>query len=235
MIFIPVFDSKNIPALFKVGMSFVITAILFPVLELNNIPFITEAIPLVIRITGEIILGVLIGFSVKLTFAGIQLAGQLIGFQMGFAIANVIDPITSSQASIISMFMNIIAMLMFLTVNAHHWFLRALVESFHMVPPFGFQFNGSLMEQLTTFAGDMFVIAIKVGAPVIAALLLTTVALGLIARTVPQMNIFIVAMPIKIVVGLLFLGLSLPFLSSLFKQIFTDIVKNIFFLLKAMV
>ena len=234
MMFIPVFDSRNIPVLFKAGLAFSVSILLFPVLKLNNIPFIANAIPFGIGVAGEIMLGIIIGLSVKLIFTGIQLAGQLAGFQMGLAIANVMDPITSTQVSVIAQLNNLTAMLIFLTINAHHLFLRALAESFRLIPPLDVQFSNSLIEQLISLSGNIFIIAIKVGAPIIVALLLTSVAFGLIARTVPQMNIFIVAMPLKIVVGLLFMAFSLPYLISFFRQIFNESGKNILLLLKAM-
>ena len=234
MMFIPVFDSRNIPVLFKAGLAFSVSILLFPILKLNDIPFITSTIPFGIGVIGEIMLGAVIGLSVKLIFAGIQLAGQLAGFQMGLSIANVMDPVTSAQISIIAQLNNLMAMLIFLTINAHHMFLRALAESFRLIPPFDVQFSNSLIEHLISLSGNMFIIAIKVGAPVIVALLLTNVAFGLIARTVPQMNIFLVAMPIQIVVGLLFLAFALPYLLPFFRQIFNESGRDILLLLRAM-
>jgi flagellar biosynthetic protein FliR len=232
MMTLPFFDSKNIPVLFKIGLSFAMSIILFPVLKLTGIPFLTDVISFGIGVVSEIMLGVIIGLSVKLIFAGIQLAGQVAGFQMGLAIANVLDPVTNAQNSIIAQFKYLTAMLIFLSINAHHWFLRSLVESFRLVPPFDFQFSNPLMKHLMLLASNMFIIAIKVGAPVIVVMLLTSVALGLVARTVPQMNIFIVAMPLKIIIGLLFLGFMLPFMSFFLSRIFDDLGKDILLILK---
>ncbi len=234
IMFIPVFGTRNVPVLFKAGLAFSVSILLFPILKLDNIPFTTGAIPFGIGVTGEIMLGVIIGFSVKLIFTGIQLAGQLAGFQMGLAIANVMDPITSAQVSVIAQFNNLFAMLIFLTINAHHMFLRAIVESFRLIPPLDVQFSNSLIEHLISLSGNIFIIAIKIGAPVIVALLFTSAALGLIARTVPQMNIFLVAMPLKIVVGLLFLAFALPHAVFFLKQIFNESGKDILLLLRAM-
>ena len=125
-------------------------------------------------------------------------------------------------------------MLIFIAINAHHWFIRALAESYRLVEPFGFHFNTSLMQMLLDSAGNMFIIAIKVGSPIIAALLLSTVAFGLMARTVSQLNIFIVAMPLKIAVGLLFIGFSLPFFTAFLIQLFNDLGRTIYGLLRAM-
>jgi flagellar biosynthetic protein FliR len=234
MMFIPVFDSRNIPVLFKAGLAFSVSLLLFPILKLDDIPFINSAIPFGIGVIGEIMMGAIIGLSVKLIFAGIQLAGQLAGFQMGLAIANVMDPVTSAQVSIIAQLINIIAILIFLTINAHHMFLRALAESFRLIPPFNVQFSNSLIEQLISISGNMFIIAVKVGAPVIVSLLLTSAAFGLISRTVPQMNVFLVAIPLKIVVGLLFLAFALPYLLPYFRQLFNESGRDILLLLRAM-
>ena len=231
---VPLFGSKNIPVLLKGGLLLSVSIVLFPILKLDHIPFITEVIPFCLEVIGEIILGVAIGLSVRLLFAGIQLAGQLAGFQMGLAIVNVMDPQTSVQVPILAQFNNMIAMLVFLAINAHHWFLRAIVESFRIVPPFEFRFSYSLMEQLMILGSNMFIIAVKIGAPIMATMLITSVALGLVARTVPQMHIFIVAMPLKILIGLLLLSLTVPYLSSFLREVFNGLGNDVILLLKTM-
>jgi flagellar biosynthetic protein FliR len=230
----PLFGSKNIPVLLKAGLLLSISIVLYPIINLDPIPFLTEIMPFGLGVIGEIILGVAIGLSVRLLFAGIQLAGQLAGFQMGLAIVNVMDPQTSAQVPILAQFNNLIAMMVFLAINAHHWFLRSLMESFRLVPPFNFTLNYSLVEHLMMLGGNMFIIALKIGAPIIATMLITSVALGLIARTVPQMHIFIVAMPLKILIGLLMLSLTAPYLSSFLHEMFRGLGKDIFLILKAM-
>ena len=230
----PIFNSRNIPVLFKVGLCFAVSLILFPILNLQNLPVRFELIPLVIGVISEVLIGVIIGLSVRMLFVGIQLAGQLVGFQMGLAMANIIDPATSEQVPLLAQLNNLIALLIFLAINAHYWFLRALVESFRLVPPFEFQFTHSLMEQLMFLAGNIFVIAVKVGAPLIVVLFLMSVAFGLAARTVPQMNIFFVAMPLKILVGLIFFVFTLPYMTSFFESIFSGLGNDILKLLNAM-
>ena len=230
----PVFRSQSIPILFKLGLAFAVSMALFSILKLEPAPVFNHILPFAICVIGELMIGISIGLSIRLMFAGIQIAGQLAGYQMGLAIANVMDPSTSQQLPILSQFNQLFAMLLLLATNAHHIFLRALVESYRLVPPFGFHFSNSLMQQIVDLGGKMFVIAVQVGAPVIAALLLISVAFGLIARTVPQMNVFIVAMPLKIGVGLIFLGFSLPYLSTYLNSLFRGLSKNIILLLKAM-
>lgn len=234
VISMPVFNSSSIPILVKIGLAFAISMILFTILDLEPVGVCGDMLPFTIGVIGELMIGIIIGLSVRLIFAGIQLAGQLAGYQMGLAIANVMDPSSSEQFPILSQFNQLLAMLLVLVTNAHHLFLRALAESYRLVPPFGFHFSNSVMQQLVDLGGNMFVIAIQVGAPVIAALLLSSVAFGLVARTVPQMNVFIVAMPLKIAVGLLFLGFSLPYFAAFVNALFRGFGKQIFMLLKAM-
>jgi len=231
---IPVFESKSIPHVFKLALAFAISLTLFPMLKLSPPPISGSIFELGVAAAGEILLGFVIGFSVKLIFAGIQLAGQMAGYQMGLAIANVMDPADSQQIPILAQFNNLVALLVFLSINAHYWFIRALTQSYRLVPPLNFHIDGSLVEHLIKLSGNMFVIAIQVGAPVTAVLLVTTVAFGLVARTVPQMNIFIVAMPLKIGVGLLFLGFSLPYFSAFLKKIFNGLGQHILIMLKTM-
>ncbi len=234
MITIPVFESRSIPQLFKLALAFTASLALFPLLGLEAVPISSSIIGLGIGAAGEILLGLVIGFSVKLIFAGIQLAGQMAGYQMGMAIANVMDPAESQQIPLLAQFNNLCALLIFLALNAHHWFIRALTQSYRLVPPFNARFDGALTEHLIQLGGKMFVIAIQVGAPIIATLLVTSVAFGLIARTVPQMNVFIVAMPLKIGVGLVFLGFSLPYFSAFLKKVFDGLGNHILVMLKLM-
>ncbi|MEJ2170121.1 MAG: flagellar biosynthetic protein FliR [Desulfobacterales bacterium] len=231
---IPVFESNTMPHLFRLALAFAASLILFPMLKLNPMPVAGSIFTFGIGAAREILLGVTIGFSVKFIFAGVQLAGQLAGYQMGLAIAEVLDPADSQQIPLLGQFNNLVALLIFLSINAHYWFIKALALSYRIVPPLSAHFGGSLMEQLIRLGGNMFVIAIQVGAPVIAVLLVTSTAFGLVARTVPQLNVFIVAMPLKIGVGLIFIGFSLPYLAAFLKRIFDGLGEHILIMLKAM-
>ena len=231
---IPILNNKNAPAVFKAGLALSISFILFPILKFNHALIFNDVLSFGLGIVGEAVLGFTIGLTVKAIFAGIQLAGQLAGYQMGLAIANILDPATSIQVPLLSQVYNLVAMLIFLIINAHHWLLQALVESFSLVPPFGFQYNPALSDYLVELTGNIFTIAIKVGAPIIVVLLMTSVALGLIARTVTQMNIFIVAIPLKIAIGLLFLIFSFIHLSAYLGYLFDQLAGNIILLLKIM-
>ncbi len=231
---VPVFDSRNIPPVFKIGLCFTITLVLYPIIRLEPIAFAPSVIPFVVGIACEILIGVITGFLIRLIFTSIQLAGELAAFQMGFSVASVIDPMSSSQVPVISELIYMFAILIFLTTNAHHWVLRALVESFTLIPPFGFHSSGALMTRLTQAAGEMFVIAVKTGSPVIVSLLLVSLGLGLVGRTVPQMNVFMVATPVNILIGFLFLSLSLPMMMTFLSQLLNGLGKEILQIMKLM-
>lgn len=231
---VPILDSQSAPALFKLGLTLSLSFLISSTLQIDMRGFNPSIMVFILMVASEIAVGLIIGFVVRTIFIGIQLAGQLAGFQMGLSIANVVDPASSMQVPILSHFFNLFAMLLFLSLNAHHWFIKALSESFILVPPLEYHFNNALVPPILYLAGNIFVIAIKVAAPVLVSLLLTTVALGLIARTVPQMHIFVVAMPIKIVVGLFFLGLTLPYLAAFLTGIFRGLGHELFDLIKLM-
>lgn len=219
---IPFLEARNVPMTFKAALAVAMSVMLMPQLNLPPISVVAgDPVVLVLGIVGEVAVGLIIGLMVQLIFAGVQLAGQLAGFQMGFAIANVVDPASSLQIPILAQFLNLFALMVFFTINAHYYFIKALVDAFALIPPLAVQFNGQLLELMMKTAADAFVIAIQVGAPVMVALLLTNVALGLTARTVPQMQIFVVAMPLQIALGLLFMGFSLPYVSAFMDHTFS--------------
>jgi len=217
---LPIFSGNNVPNMFKAGLSLAVALALFPVIDLTVLPQMAGWIYLTLGVISEVLLGLSIGLAIRLIMAGIQMAGQVSGYQMGLAIANIMDPATSMQTPILAQAFNLMAMLIFLAIDAHHWFFRALADSFAIIPPFEFVLSSSFIGYLMEMAGTMFIIALKIGAPVIVVLILTSVSFGLMARTVPQMNIFIVAMPLKIVVGLLFIVFSLPYLQPYLRELF---------------
>ena len=231
---IPVFSGRNIPTALKAGFVLAVALVLYPLVQIQPAVAVAPTPLFVVGVAGEVLLGAAIGLIVRTMFAGVQLAGQLAGYQMGMAIANVIDPDSSNQIPMISQFYQVLAVLIFVTVNAHHWFLAAMQESFQLIPPYGFHMSHALMRQLIDLGSGIFIIGLKIGAPVIVVLLLTSVAFGLIARTVPQMNIFIVAIPLKIAVGLLFIFFSLPYCSAYLAGLFGQLGGRILAMLAAM-
>ena len=206
---IPLFGGVQVPVMVRAGMALLLSLVLFP-----SVPGLASAGPnltwMATAVLREVAIGFAVGFLVRLIFGAAEMAGQLVGFQMGFALVNVVDPVNSEQIPLLGQLQQLVALLVFLTINGHHMLLRALVESFQVVPLTDGHFSGAATELLVAATGRMFVIALQVGAPIIGALFVTYVTLGLVARAVPHMNVFIVSLPVTIGIGLLFLGLSVP-------------------------
>jgi len=228
IVMIPVFGDRTVPARVKAGLGLILAVIVYPFLKTETLPpFSANFISMIIGMAGEVCIGIIIGFVARCIFAGVQSAGELIGFQMGFSMASVLDPLSNTQISALSEFQYLIAMLIFLFVDGHHIFLNAIVESYRSIPPLGFSFSGSLMQMLFNYTREVFVIAVKISAPIMAVMIFVNVGLGVIARTVPQINVFIVGFPLQIAVGFFFLGLSIPlfinWLGTVFHQLPSDV------------
>ncbi len=206
---LPFFNAKVIPVLVKAGLSVVIAIILFPVINTSMVEFPHSSFGLMQLILSEFIVGIIIGLLVMVFFEGVRMMGQMVGFQTGFAITNIIDPQSGSQVSILANMAYLVAMMFFLLMNGHYILLNAVRESFEIIPVGSLRLNGNMFGKMISLYGEMFVIAVKIGAPAIAALLFTNLAFGLITKLIPQMNIMIVAFPVQIVIGLFFFGVSL--------------------------
>ncbi len=203
---VPFFGAEIMPRRLMAIIALFLSLILLPVtpplaIDIQGLNVLT----LLMYMLHEILLGISMGLSVQVIFAGVQIAGELMGFSIGFSIVNVIDPMTGTEAPVTSNFLYIIAFLIFILVDGHHMFIRAIQESFTMAPIGVGLPRAGFYQAALNYAAGMFVIGLKLAAPVIGTLLLINVALGLISRSIPQMNIFIVSFPIMIFMGLFFM------------------------------
>lgn len=207
----PVFGGEGVPMQVKAALSFVLTLVLYPVVRHTIGPqFLpTSVLGLAAVAASELTVGFVLGLSVRLLLSGAELAGHMVGYQMGFGIISVIDPQSGGESSLMAEFTYLAAILVFLAVNGHHIFLRAMVSSFEMVPPGTLTLKDGLYRLLLRDSAQMFALGVKIGAPAIAALIFTTLAFALLARAVPQFNVLIAGFPVSIAVGLIFFGLSL--------------------------
>ncbi|MFH1674193.1 MAG: flagellar biosynthetic protein FliR [Pseudomonadota bacterium] len=233
---LPIFGSNIVQMRLKAGLALIIAVILCSVIRPDINSFPETLLSTVNLILSECVIGMIIGLMIRMFFSAVQLAGQLIGFQMGFAIINVLDPQTGTQASIIAQLGYWIVVLVFLLLNGHHLLLNGLKESFDIINVGSIRLSQGLFQTVVDASSRMFLLAIKIGAPAIAALLFVSAAFGICSKFAPQMNILIVAFPIKIVVGLIFFGLSLQILLRVTKGYlgsFDTLLINIMNLMKA--
>ena len=241
----PFFGDKMVPIQIKIGLSLLIALILTPTLSgpgqaehwpLSGTFTAATAEPFVLfsMAATELLVGLIIGFCTRLFFEGVQLAGQLIGYQIGFSMSNVLDPMSGVQASLFGQLELFLALFIFLNIDAHHILIRAMVDSFQRIPPLKFQPQGILVSRVMALSGNIFILAVQIGAPVIAVTIFVNVFLAIMARTMPQMNIFMVAMPLGIALGLFVLAVSMPFLAQVLGQTFHNLDRSLLFLMKGM-
>ena len=218
---LPFFGARNIPAMWKVGFSLLTALILFPVVPPPP-AFPRTILEVVLGVASEVLLGFVLAIGVRMLFAAVELAGQFIGFQMGFNMASAMDPETGGQSTVMSQFLYLFTILIFFSLNGHHMFIRALAASFYKVPPDSFHLNTSVVGALVKVSGDMFLIAIKMAAPIMIALFLSNLCLGIVARTVPQVNVLMIGFPLNIFLGMILFSLLLlnisPFLADLVRK-----------------
>jgi flagellar biosynthetic protein FliR len=201
---LPLFSYRTIPTVYKVGLSFFLSWMMFFAISKPTVALDGVYVLLVIK---EVLVGFGIGLFASLIMAAVQIIGGLIDFQMGFAIANVIDPQTGAQSPLMGQYLYTFALLLLLSVNGHHLLLDGVFYSYQFIPLDHWpQFaNGHAVSYIVKSLSAMFAIAFQMSIPLVGCLFLVDVALGIVARTVPQLNIFVAGFPIKIAAALLLL------------------------------
>jgi flagellar biosynthetic protein FliR len=229
----PVLSSTNIPNLIKIALAFFVGVLLYPVID-KTVVLPADIMSFGLLVGKQIMMGAIVGYSALLIFTAIQLAGQIIDLQMGFGIVNVIDPSSNNQVSIIGQFQYILGMLIFLSINGHHFLFRAIADSFYLVPLGKVAITDPTITKLTDLFYNMFMLSFKIAGPATLALFLTNLMLALISRTIPQMNVFLVGLPINIFVGLVAVMISLPILVNLFSTLLNTMWDDIYYVIRSM-
>ena len=205
----PIFSSNVFPVTLKIGLAMVMSLVFYSVVQVDLARFPLDIISTSLLMLAEAMIGLTLGLCLRIFLGSVQLAGQVIGFQMGFAMINVIDPQSGANVSIMDQLGYWVCVVVFLLLNGHHIIISAVIDSFHLVPVGVFVMQKVILAKMVALAGGLFLIAIKIGAPVIAALILVSAGFGLVSKFSPQMNVMIVAFPLKIIVGLFLFGLCL--------------------------
>lgn len=227
---VPVFSLRNVPQIFKIGLALFISLLVFLANETLRVPIAMDSL-YALSIMKEVLIGLLLGFLAYLFFAAVQVAGAFIDIQIGFGIANVIDPMTGAQSPVLGNFKFIVATLLFLSLNGHHYLLQAIMTSYQWVP-LSNEFwvhiaKGNVSSFLLQSLAVMFMTSFQLAAPLVVSLFLTDVALGLLARTAPQYNIFVVGLPVKLILGLAVLLLVIPGMAYLYQNLFASLFDSL--------
>ncbi len=216
---IPLFSMRNIPAQAKIGFAALLALLVMPPLSEE---WDVESLAVLITLSiHEVAVGMLLGFIVILVFSIIHFAGHFVDVPMGFGMASVFDPALGTQIPVFSQFYYVLGALIFLGVDGPLWTINALAQSYQSIPFGGMIQMDLTFELILDLTSNLFVMGLKIALPVVGTILLTDIALGIVIRAVPQINVFVIGFPIKIVVGMIIVILTLPAYVTLTTQLFS--------------
>ncbi len=226
-LFFPLFGGLAVPNTVKIVLVLAITLLLATVIPAPAVALPDTALGWGWAGAREYLTGMVMSAGMLFLFSSIQMAGQLIDFQMGFGVVNVLDPSTNVQVPVMGLFHNVLGILIFLTINGHHMVLHTLRESFQVVPLTQAVFSPAIVEHFVLMFGALFIAGIKLAAPVLVTLLLYTTGIGIVAKTVPTINLLIVGFPIRIGLGLFTVAAALPVFGPLFQRAVVQMIHDV--------
>lgn len=216
----PVFGAPGVPSQTKIALALLLSLIVLPLTTEPPGGVSTNLLVFASLIGSEVLVGLTIGIAVTIVFSGLEMGATLIGVQMGFSIGEVFDPLTGGRVATVDQFYRIVATLVFFAVNGHYLVIQALLQTFDVVPAGDADLTLIAGDRVLPFFTALFIVALRISLPVVGALVLTDLALALVGRTIPQMNILVVGFPVKIGVGLLVMAASMPLMTSFMGSVF---------------
>lgn len=206
----PVFGHRAVPGRVKIGLGIFIALIIAPTLPPMPDVGLGSWHGLFILVQ-QLLIGISIGFIMRIVFAAAEAAGEIVGLQMGLGFASFFDPQSAGQTLVLARFFNMLALLVFLAVNAHLLLIGVLVDSFQSLPISPQPLSAAGFYNVAAFGSTVFAVSLQLALPLIAILLMTNLSLGILTRSAPQLNIFAIGFPITLGVGLIVLDLTLPY------------------------
>jgi flagellar biosynthesis protein FliR len=224
MVFCPFLGSDAVPVPVKAGLTLLITILLHPLhgpaaLALGSWQWVEVAL-------GEVTIGLLLGLVANFLFEGVLMAGQVLGMQIGYSLANVFDPNTQADTPVLSEFHRLAALLIFLQLDVHHWLLRSLARSFAYLPPGAGSATLAAASGLLHAAGGIFLAGVQIAAPSLAATLVVDMALGFLGKASPQLPVLFIGLAVKNLVGLTVLLAAMAYWPRVFNQQFAQAIQT---------
>lgn len=230
----PFFANRNIHPSLRAFLSLLLGLLFLPLFPVTDVMLPANVWSFTFTLLREVGLGLVLGYVASIIFAAFQVAGQIIDMQVGFGMINVIDPQSGNQIPLIGNFLYLIAMLVFLAYDGHHFLFHALWSSWRVVPPGGTWGSPDLLWEVARVVAVMFVAGIEIATPVLGALFLADLALAVLARTMPQLNVFVVGLPMKSLLGLFTLAVSLPAYGVFLRIVLTEVQRTLDIILTLM-
>ncbi len=220
LVFLPIFSHLTIPARVKVLLAFYFTIMFYSVIPPLTLP--QGFIPLVLMILSEIFLAILVGLILQIVMAMVAYAGEQISFIMGFTMASVMDPVTQTSTPLMSSFLSLIALMILLAIDAHHWMIEFMYQSLHSIKLGSYYPDGSLVAHILHEFGLLFLLGFTIAFPILALSLLVDIIFGMLMKTMPQFNLLVIGFPIKIGVAFAVLMAVLTSMMVVFQEQFVD-------------
>lgn len=230
----PFFASRNIQPSLRAFLSILLALLFVPLFSVTDLILPNTVWSLALMLLREVGLGLALGYAGSVIFSAFQVAGQVIDMQIGFGMINVLDPQSGRQIPLVGNLLHLIAMLIFLAYNGHHFLFHALWSSWQLVPPGGSWGSPNMLWEIVRAITVMFIAGIEIATPVLGALFLADLALAIMARTIPQLNIFVVGLPMKSLLGLFTLAFSLPVYGVFLRIVLTEVQRTIDIILSLM-
>ncbi|MBI2560491.1 MAG: flagellar biosynthetic protein FliR [Planctomycetes bacterium] len=227
LVFAPIYKDESIPIQLKVGLSMLVAFVMYPTIDTSAVTLPTTFWSFVIVIIKEAVLGIIIGYVANLIFSAFLMGGDLVGRQMGLDMGSVVDPQLETESTSIAVVYYIIAALVFLSLNGHHWFIKAISISYNSLPIGQINYSAVTVSKVTSLFRTFFTAGATIAAPCLVILMLALMALGLTARVAPQVNVFLLAFPVKILLGFGVIAVSLPFLIQTIKTLLVSLQREI--------
>ena len=232
---LPIFDGQEVPSRIKAGLTFFLSLILFPTLPDQAVPLTETVLGFVLSAVREIYVGLVMGFAFTFVFLGIKLAGNWISHETGFSVARSVNPFTQDNSSALDQTIYTIFALCLIATNGHLYYVRAIAESFQTIPLTMAAYDlNALLPVFLDLSTMAFVYGLKASAPILATLTISSFSLGIVARIMPQMNVWFVGMPLKIGMGVLITSFMLPLIWHVFTKNHEAMQLHLFAILKTM-
>lgn len=217
----PLLSERTISKRVKIGLAVLMTWLMVPTLPAVEVTLFSPAgFWLLLQ---QMLIGIGLGFTMQLAFAAVRLSGEVIGLQMGLSFATFFDPGSRLNMPVLARFLDMLAMLLFLTFNGHLWLISLLADSFHTLPVSGQPLNANAFNALVKAGGLIFLNGMMLALPLIVLLLLVNLVLGLLNRVTPQLSIFAIGFPVTLTVGILTMGLMMPLVAPFCERLFSEV------------
>lgn len=206
----PILGTSSVPSPVKVLFSLLLSILIYPLAQVQSFDSLVIGEQIIFLSIRELMIGLFLGSLARMFFHAVSVSGEIIAISMGTSAAQLFNPVMGSQSNVIGQFQFLIVTVVFLAIHGHHLFISAMAESFQLVPVGVLSLNYKSFVAFVTSFQDVFILGIKISAPIIVAVFTANVAMGIINRSVPQIDVMVTSLPITLLLGLAILTLTLP-------------------------